>query len=121
MRLTSDTVGRRLAAIRRDRGLTQAELGDLVGKSKQTISALEHGRHGITLADAMKCAEALGCHLRDLCAPLDKPLPRRPSLWLRVQRRRQQVSVGIGSHLNVANKLKQIRKADAASSRGSPT
>jgi transcriptional regulator with XRE-family HTH domain len=46
------TFGRRLAAIRVDRSLTQAELAALIGKSKATIWSWEHELYGIRLADA---------------------------------------------------------------------
>ena len=90
MKLASETFGRRLRAIRRDRGFTQAELGALVGRSKQLISAWECGNHEIRLGDAERIAVALHCRLEDLLAPLDKRLPRRPSSWFRVQQRLQQ-------------------------------
>ena len=86
MRLSSSTFGRRLKSIRRDRGFTQAEVGEAIGKSKQTISAWENNLCEIRLGDAETCASALSCHLKDLLAPLDKPPPRRPSLWPRIRR-----------------------------------
>jgi transcriptional regulator with XRE-family HTH domain len=72
--LTSDTFGRRLTAIRTDRALSQAELGTVLGKSKQTVCRWEHGL-AINAADLTRCARALGCRRFDLLAPVDAPIP----------------------------------------------
>jgi transcriptional regulator with XRE-family HTH domain len=94
-KLTSDTFGRRLAAIRQDRGLTEAELGTVVGKSKTTICAWEHGATiDIAAGDVTRCARALRCRRGDLLAPLDAPIPAAPSYWPRMRRRIQQRSAG---------------------------
>jgi hypothetical protein len=50
MRLSSDSFGRRLAAIRKSRGLTQGELGALVG----AICACECGLYGVKVGDTIK-------------------------------------------------------------------
>jgi transcriptional regulator with XRE-family HTH domain len=85
VKLTSGSLGHRLAAIRRDRGLSQAELGAAIGKSKHTISGWGHGLYDIRLAEADACARALHCRLKDLLAPLEAPIPPRPSLWPRMR------------------------------------
>jgi transcriptional regulator with XRE-family HTH domain len=87
---SSVTFGRRLAAIRVDRSLTQAELAALIGKSKATIWSWEHGLYGIRLADADKCAHVLCCRLKDLFAAVEEPLPPLPSTWSRIRRRLNQ-------------------------------
>jgi len=73
MRLASQTFGRRLKAIRRDRGFTQAELAALIGRSKQSVSAWENSVCDVRLIAVEKCAAALECKVKDLLAPLDKP------------------------------------------------
>lgn len=45
--------------------MTQAELAERIGVTRQTIIAIEHGRYSPTLEAAFKIAEALG-------APLDE-------------------------------------------------
>jgi transcriptional regulator with XRE-family HTH domain len=96
VKLASDTFGRRLAAIRQDRGLTQLELGTVVGKSKQMICAWEHGMAiEIATGDVTKCARALHCRRADLLAPLEAPIPAAPSRWPRMRRRIQQRSAGL--------------------------
>jgi transcriptional regulator with XRE-family HTH domain len=95
VKLVSDTFGRRLKAIRRARGLTQAELAALVGKSKQSISAWEHGHGGVRLIDAEIIAIALGCRLKHLLATVDAPVPRAPMSWLQERLHlRRQIAAG---------------------------
>lgn len=75
MRL-STTFGRRLAAIRKHRGLTQAALAYAIGKSRPTINRWESGTAiDIRTGDAESCACALQCRVRDLYAPADAPVP----------------------------------------------
>ena len=92
MRPPSNTIGRRLAAIRKDRGLTQAEVGAWIGKSKTSVFAWERGLYEIKLADAQACAGALRCSLKDLLAAVDAPLPAVPARWPRTRRRSRQCS-----------------------------
>jgi DNA-binding XRE family transcriptional regulator len=70
MRPDAQTFGRRLAAIRRSRGLTQVELAVAIGKAGQTVSFWESG-----------------CPARDLRAPLDAPISPCPPSWPRIRRR----------------------------------
>ena len=92
MRPASNTIGRRLAVIRKSRGLTQAEVGAWIGKSKTSVFAWERGLYEIKLADAQACAGALRCSLKDLLAAVDAPLPAVPARWPRTRRRSRQRS-----------------------------
>jgi transcriptional regulator with XRE-family HTH domain len=88
MRLDSTTFGRRLAAIRADRRLTQEQLGVAVGKSKRTIRDWENSLFvELWLGDVAQCARALRCQVKDLLAPFDEPIPPYPLLWPRIRRR----------------------------------
>jgi transcriptional regulator with XRE-family HTH domain len=83
-----DIFGRRLAAIRVARGLTQAELAFAIGKPKQTLSRWENtDRNEVCYGDARRCARALRCRVSDLEALPDAPLPGAPSNWGRIRRR----------------------------------
>ena len=86
IKLSSKTHGRRLAAIRKNRGWTQAKLGAAIGKTRDTIWAWENNRCDIRVADAERCAFVLGCWLHDLLAPVEEPIPPRPPLWPWVRR-----------------------------------
>ena len=68
--------GRRLAAIREHRGLTQAELAAAIGKSEQTIRDWENIiRHPVPLSDLEECAHAMRCSVRDLLGLIYDPIP----------------------------------------------
>jgi HTH-type transcriptional regulator/antitoxin HipB len=49
---------------RRARGLTQAQLGDLIGRRQATISKLEKGDAGIQLSTLFDVLAALGLEVR---------------------------------------------------------
>jgi len=91
MRPAAQTFGRRLAAIRRSRGLTQVELAVAIGKAGQTVSFWESGG-ALTVrdGDVKECARVLRCPARDLRAPLDAPIPPCPPSWPRIRRRIKQ-------------------------------
>ena len=57
-----NTIGERIAALRNHRGLTQAELGEAIGESKQTIYKYERGIiTNIPLQKVEAIARALRC------------------------------------------------------------
>lgn len=58
-----------IRARRTARGWTQAELGDLVGVSRQTINAVEAGRHDPSLTLAFSLAGVLGERIDALFEP----------------------------------------------------
>jgi transcriptional regulator with XRE-family HTH domain len=69
-------IGKRLAAIREYRFMSQAELAQAIGVSKGLIAHYEHGRAEIGASRLQQLATALHCRAADLLAPLDAPLPR---------------------------------------------
>lgn len=56
----------RAAKIRRQRGLTQSELADMIGVEQPTISRLEKGSDAVTLRLVKQVADALGVTVADL-------------------------------------------------------
>ena len=90
---TTDTFGRRLQKIREYRGLTQSELASAIGKSRQTIAAWESA-DGIDVrrGDVISCAQALRCHLENLLAPVEAPVPTRP-FWARIKKRLRRAAL----------------------------
>lgn len=58
--------GPKLQAARERAGLTQAELAAMVGISRQTVGAIETGRHGTSFELACKLADALGVRIESL-------------------------------------------------------
>ena len=53
-------VGRNVARIRREQGLTQEQLSERAGFSQQYISGLESGRRNPTIVTVYEMAQALG-------------------------------------------------------------
>ena len=61
-------VGRRVRHLRRGLGLSQAELADRAGMSRQSLGALEAGQHLPRVDAAVSLAAALGTTVEDLLA-----------------------------------------------------
>ncbi|TDH58429.1 XRE family transcriptional regulator [Dankookia rubra] len=53
-------VGRNVARLRRDRGMTQEQLAEKSGFSQQYLSGLEQGRRNPTILSLYELAQALG-------------------------------------------------------------
>lgn len=64
-----------IKAVRRRRGLTQADLARLAGTSQPVVSAYEHGRRDPTVGTLKKLVEASGERLRLDASP---PMPDIP-------------------------------------------
>lgn len=52
-------IGRRLRVIRKNRGLTQMQLGELCGIDNKTISRAENGHYSISVDEVARLARAL--------------------------------------------------------------
>ncbi len=63
----------RLRAVREQRRLSQQALAQRVGISRQSLSAIEAGRHSPSVAHALRLATTLRCSVEDLFAPDDAP------------------------------------------------
>jgi putative transcriptional regulator len=59
----------RLSELRLERGLSQDELGALVGVSRQTINAIERGRYDPRLALAFRLAECFAVPVESIFKP----------------------------------------------------
>jgi DNA-binding XRE family transcriptional regulator len=70
------SIGRRVAAIRKHRCMTQAWLADAIGVSKHVLVQVEHGCTRVTLEVAVRIAAVLRCTIYDLLAEPDAPMPR---------------------------------------------
>ena len=80
-------LGHRVRHERRRRGLTLAELGDLVGRPAPYLSQLENGRIEPRLTLLGELAAALGCSVGSLLEP--EPPSRRADLEVRLARMQQ--------------------------------
>ncbi len=59
-------LGNRLRVVRAERNLSQTELANAVGVSRQTISSIETGQYGPSALLALRLAAALGTAIADL-------------------------------------------------------
>jgi transcriptional regulator with XRE-family HTH domain len=62
-------VGRNLARLRTQKGVTQEQLADKSGFSQQYLSGLERGRRNPTVVTVYELAQALGVSHVDLVRP----------------------------------------------------
>ena len=62
----ADGLGNRLRELREAKGLTQAQLADLIGMSRKTVNTVENGVFVPSTIVALKLAAALGCSVEDL-------------------------------------------------------
>lgn len=65
--------GERVASRRKTLKLTQQQLGDTVGLTKQAISDIEHGRRNTLVSKAILIAQALDTTVEYLGAATDDP------------------------------------------------
>jgi transcriptional regulator with XRE-family HTH domain len=66
-------VGRNFARIRREKRLTQEQVGERSGFSQHYISGLEQGRRNPTVVTLHSLAQALGVHPIDLLRDTEVP------------------------------------------------
>lgn len=59
----------RLKVLRAERGLSQAELAERLGVARQTINAMETGRHDPSLTLAYRVAQALEVSIQEAFPP----------------------------------------------------
>ena len=59
-------VTNRITALRAATNMSQAELGDLIGVTRQTVNAIEGGKYSPSLEAAFKIARALNVSLDDV-------------------------------------------------------
>jgi len=62
-------VGRNVARLRRERGLTQEEVAERSGFSQQYLSSLERGQRNPTVITLYELAQALGVSHLELVRP----------------------------------------------------
>ncbi len=62
--LSMEILGAKLREIRKERGLTQAEFGRMIGVQKAQISKIENGANSATISTIMKVFSALHATIR---------------------------------------------------------
>lgn len=82
--------GKRVAELRKARGLTQAELGEQIGVNQTAIGSYEIGRRRIPLSQVAPLAEALGVSVAEL-VELQPSANGKPGPTPKLQRQIEQV------------------------------
>ena len=90
LELGGETIGERVARLRKERGYTQAELAEKVGIIQTIVSAIETNALKLSAEMAIRVALALEISTDDLLMPAKKKRPgRKPTR--RVLRRLEQI------------------------------
>jgi len=84
-------LGKRLASLRKEQGLTQSQLGKMVDVTQQVIAEYERGFHNIPVYRLVLLAEALEAPIEELLK--DDPKQRRkPGPTSKLDRLTEQIS-----------------------------
>lgn len=81
----SKQLGERITTLRKEQGLTQAQLAGLVGYSQQQIDSFEKGRRRMYAAALSRFAMVFGVSVEDLLGGSGKPGKRGPASKLQQQ------------------------------------
>jgi transcriptional regulator with XRE-family HTH domain len=74
------TVGENIKRIRKQRGLTQKELGEKIGLSDAQVSNIEKGKRSTSIDRQVKIAEALKCNVSDFYED-DQKMELQENMW----------------------------------------
>ena len=86
-----EALGRRIAALRAERGLTQVQLAEILGYSQQQVLSFEKGRRRVPVSALPELSHALGVSVEELLGTADDtPAKRGPAPKL--QRQLEQLS-----------------------------
>jgi transcriptional regulator with XRE-family HTH domain len=84
-------LGARIAALRKDQGLTQVQLAEILGLTQQMIASYEVGRRRVPVSLLPQIAETLAVSLEELIGKKDvQPAKRGPAPKLQQQIERIQ-------------------------------
>lgn len=85
------SLGKRLAALRKEQGLTQSQLGKMVEVTQQVIAEYERGFHNIPVYRLAMLADALGVPVEELLKETSKS-SRKPGPASKLDRLTEQIS-----------------------------
>lgn len=80
-----EELGLRIATLRKERGLTQVQLADLLGCSQQRVVSLEKGRRRVPVTDLPVLSKALAISVEELIGLEAPPAKRGPTPKLQQQ------------------------------------
>jgi transcriptional regulator with XRE-family HTH domain len=110
----SETMGQRLARLRKERGWTQVELAERTAIVQTVLSDYERGKLRLNADMIVRFAQALEVTTDELLQPrtAQKPLRRKPSL--RVLRRREDRAPAPASAEHLAQDHRRLSKSVAS-------
>ncbi len=79
------SLGSRIALLRKERELTQTQLGEMIGVSQQQVVSFEKGRRKVPVSALPKLSHALGVSVEELIGIDNKPGKRGPTPKLQRQ------------------------------------
>ncbi|MGE5502347.1 MAG: helix-turn-helix domain-containing protein [Ignavibacteriales bacterium] len=82
---TKQLFGLRLQALRKERGLSQERLAELIDRSKDAVSKMERGINLPAFDTLLRLADQLGVMMRDLVGDIDDPTVTAE--WVEMQAR----------------------------------
>jgi len=87
----NETLGGRLARIRKERGLTQKDIADRTGLTQVLVSDYERDRLRLTAEMAVRFVDAMGVSTEDLLQPKKKAAPPDDQPSPKLLRRMKQI------------------------------
>ncbi len=78
-------LGKRMATLRRSRGMTQVQLAEMLGCSQQRVVSLEKGRRRVPVTDLPTLSKALGISIAELIGVETRQAKRGPTSKLQHQ------------------------------------
>ena len=84
-------LGARIAVLRKEQGLTQVQLAEILAISQQHMAAFEAGRRKVSVSSVPLLAQLFGISTDDLLGMRNKPNKRGPTPKL--QRQVEQISL----------------------------
>jgi len=86
------TLGRRIAALRKESGFTQTQLGELIGVSQQHVASFEAGRRRVPVSALPLLSRALSVTIADLLGDEPPATSKRRGPTPKLQRQLEQLS-----------------------------
>lgn len=80
-----EDLGSRIAGLRKECGLTQTQLGEMIGVSQQQVVSFEKGRRKVPVSALPKLSEVLGVTVEELIGIESQPSKRGPTPKLQQQ------------------------------------
>jgi len=85
------SIGTRISAFRKSKGLTQTELAEIIGISRKLVTDYETGTSHLNDDMVIRFSLALGVSSDELLGLKDTPMPKSTGLPLRYTRRMKEI------------------------------